>query len=123
MIILEVTGQQPPEMALVQDNQVVQAFAAGAANEPFHVEILPWDLGGNENLLDPHVWHSPPKVRPVDTITVAQELPRCVVPREGVDHLLGGPLRGGVFRDVKMDETSSLMGQDEQDERGVPQGS
>ena len=55
MIILEVLGQEPPQMALVQDDHVVQAFAADAANEPFHVGILPWALGGDEDLFDPHV--------------------------------------------------------------------
>jgi hypothetical protein len=111
----QVTGQQPPEMALVQDNHAAQAVTADVANEPFHIGILPWVLGGNENLINPQVSHSPPKVRPVDTITVAQEIPWCVVSRAGVDHLLAGPLRAGVRRDITMDKTMSLMGQDEQD--------
>jgi hypothetical protein len=56
--------------------------------------MLPWALGGDEDLFDPHVPHPLPKVRPVDTITVAQEIARGLVPREGVDHrerlILGG---------------------------------
>ena len=59
-------------MALVQDDHMVQAFAADVANEPCHIGILPWALGCDEDLFDPHVPHPLPKVRTVDTITVAQ---------------------------------------------------
>ena len=38
-------------MVLVQDDLVLQAFAADAANEPFYVEILPSALWSDENLL------------------------------------------------------------------------
>src|SRR5262245_16263494 len=88
MIILEIPGQEPPQMALVQDDHLVEAVAADTANEPFHVGILPWALWGDEDLFDPHVPYPLPKGRPVDTITVAEEIPWCLVPREGFDHLL-----------------------------------
>jgi hypothetical protein len=77
------------------------------------------DCRGDHHFLDPHVPHPLPKVSPLDPITVEKDIQRCIVPREGLDHLLGGPLRGGVFCDSEMDETSSLMGQDEQDEQHV----
>jgi hypothetical protein len=117
MIIAKVFGQEPPQMAPVQDNHVVQAFAADTPDQAFDVRILPGTPRGDEDLFDPHVPHPLPKGGPVDTITVAQEIPRSLVPREGVDHLLCGPLRGEVFRNIDMDKTSSLMGQDEQDEQ------
>jgi hypothetical protein len=55
MIILEVAGQEPPETALVQDNYVVQAFAADTPDQPLHIGILPWALGGDEDVFEP-VW-------------------------------------------------------------------
>jgi hypothetical protein len=55
-------------MALVQDDHVIQALATDAPNQPFHVGVLPWALGGNADLLDPHVPHPLLKVSPVDTI-------------------------------------------------------
>ena len=36
MIILEVLGQEPPQMSLVQDHHVVQAFATDTPDQPFH---------------------------------------------------------------------------------------
>jgi hypothetical protein len=58
-------------MALVQDNHVVQAFAADTPDQAFDVRILPGTPGGDEDLFDPLVPHPLPKVSPVDTITVA----------------------------------------------------
>jgi hypothetical protein len=116
---VEISSQKPPQMALVQDDHVVQAFAADTPDQALDIGILPWALWSDEDLFDPHVPYPLSKVRPVDTITVAQEIPWGLVPREGVDHLLGGPLRGGLFRDIEMDETSPLMGQDEQDEQDL----
>ena len=113
MVILEVPGQKPPQMALVQDDHVVQAFAADAANEPFHVGILPWALGGDDDLFDPHVPHPLPNVRPVETITVAQEIPRGLVPREGLNDLLRRPLGRGMLGDVEVDDATSVMGQNQ----------
>jgi hypothetical protein len=37
MVIMEVIGQEPPEMSLVQDNHVVQAFAADTPDRPFDI--------------------------------------------------------------------------------------
>ena len=100
-------------MALVQDDHVVQTLAADAPDQPFDIGVLPGAPWGDQYFLDAHVADSPPKRRAIDPVPIAQEIPWCVVPREGVDHLLGGPRRGGVFRDMEMDETSSLMGQGE----------
>jgi hypothetical protein len=40
MVILEVPGQEPPQMSLMQDDYVVQAFAANTPNEAFDIGIL-----------------------------------------------------------------------------------
>jgi len=37
MIVVEVLGQEPPQMALVQNDHVVQAVAADTSDEPFDV--------------------------------------------------------------------------------------
>ena len=102
-------------MALVQDDHVVQALAADAPDQPFHVGILPWALRGDHNFCDPHVSHPLPKRGAVDPVPVAEEIPRGLIPREGVHHLLRGPLCGGMFCDIDMDDTAPFMGQDDQD--------
>src|SRR5262245_10780923 len=123
MIILEVTGQQPPEMALVQDDHVVQAFTADTPDQPLDVRILPRTPWGDHDLLDPHMLDPLPKGSAIDAVPIAQEIPRGLVPREGLNDLLGGPLRGRMLGDVEVDDAPSRMGQDDQDkEHRVPHG-
>ncbi len=107
-------------MALVQDDHVVQALAADAPDQPFHVGILPWALRGDHNFCDPHVSHPLPKRGAVDPVPIMEEIPRGLIPRKGVHDLLRCPLRRRVFGDVEMHDPSPVMGQDEQhEEHGV----
>ena len=117
MVILEVLGQEPPEMSFMQDNHVVQAFAVDTSDQPFDIGVLPRTPRGDHDLFDPHVPHPQPKSGAVDAVPIAQEIPRGFVPREGIDDLLGGPRCCGMLSDVEMYEMSSLMGQDKQDEQ------
>src|SRR6266850_463801 len=52
MIVVEVPGQEPPQMSLMQDDHVVQAFAANTPNEPLGVRILPWTPWGDHHFLN-----------------------------------------------------------------------
>jgi hypothetical protein len=100
-------------MALVQDNYVVQAFAADTPEEPLHVGILPGTLWGNHHFFDAHVSHPSPKGGAIDAVSVAPQISWGRVPREGVDDLLGGPFRRGMFGDIEVDDASPLMREDQ----------
>ena len=106
-------------MSLVQDDHVIQAFATDTPDEPLNVWILPRAAGGGYHFFDSQVPHPLPKGGAVDTVPIVQEIPRSLVPWERVNDLLGGPRCSRVRGDVDMDETSSLVGQDEQGERHV----
>src|SRR5919198_507850 len=99
MVITKVPGQEPPEMSLVQDDHMVQAFTADTPDQPLDVRILPRTPGGDHNLLDPHMLYPLPKGSAIDAVPITQEIPRGLVPREGINDLLGGPLRGGMLSD------------------------
>ena len=96
-------------MSLVQDDHMVQTFAAETPDQPLDVRILPRTPGGDQHVFDPHVPHPLPKRGTVDAVPITQEILRCLVPREGINDLLGGPLRGGMLSDVEMDETSGSV--------------
>ena len=108
-------------MTLVQDEHVVQAFAADTPDQPLDVRILPRTPWGDHDLLDLHMLYPLLKGSAIDAVPVTQEIPRGLVPREGVNDLLGGPFRGGMLGDVEVDDAPSMMGQDDQDkEQRVP---
>jgi hypothetical protein len=116
MVILEVISQEPPQMSFVQDDRMIQAFAADTPDEALHVGILPRTPRGDHDFLDPHVPHPLPKGGAIDTVPITQQKSRGFVPREGIHHLLRCPLRRWVFRDVEMDNAAPFMSQDQQHE-------
>src|SRR5437016_12542889 len=106
-------------MALVQDDHVVQAFAAETPDEPLDIRILPWTPGSDEHFFDPHMPHPPPKGGTIDAVSVSQKIPWRLVPGEGVHHLLCGPCCCGMRSDGNMEDPSAVMSHDQQDEQDV----
>src|SRR5215813_1091766 len=110
MIIVEVFGQEPAQMSLVQDDHVVQAVAANAPDQPFDIRILPRTAGGDDDLFDPHMPYPLPKGPAIDLVPIAQQIPRGLVPREGINDLLRRPRCRGMLGDVEMDDATLMMG-------------
>jgi hypothetical protein len=106
-------------MALMQDDHVIQACTADTLDQPLDVRILPRTWGGDYDVFDPHVPHSLAKYGAVDAISIAQPRPRSLVPWEGVDDLLCGPLGGGMLRHIAVDDATSMVGQDGDDKEHV----
>jgi len=104
-------------MSLVQDHHVIQAFAADAPDQPFDVGVLPGTPWGNQHFFNVHVLHTLPKRGAIDPVAIAQQIPRGLVPRKGVHHLLGTPRGGGMFRHIEVDDATPLVGHDEEDEQ------
>ena len=104
-------------MALVQDDHVVQAFAANAPDQPFDVGVLPRTPGGNEYFFEAHVLHALPKRGAIDPVPIAQEIAWCFFPRECVHDLLGSPRGGGMFRHIEVDDATPLVVHDDEDEK------
>jgi len=74
MVVLEVTSENPAEMAAVEDDNVVEAFAADAADDALAVWRLPRALGSREDLRDPHRHHSPAELGAADAVAVAEQV-------------------------------------------------
>ena len=109
MVIGEVAGQDAAEVALAEDEYVIQALTPDRADESFRERILPRAVRCRKHLLDPHALQAMPKLLTVDAIAVAEEVARRRVVWEGVHDLLGGPLSGGVCRHVEVDGAPTVM--------------
>ncbi len=71
----------------------------------------------------PHALQSVPKPLAVDLVTVAQEIGRRRVVREGVHDLLGGPVGGGVLGHVEVDDAPAMVSEhDENEEHAQARG-
>ena len=76
MIIAEVFGQESPHMSLVQNDHVIQAFAANTPDQPLHIGVLPGTPRGNQHFIDAHTPDTLLKACPVDAVAITQEIPR-----------------------------------------------
>ena len=102
-------------MPLIDHDDMVQAFSANASDHPFRITVLPRTPSRYRNLPDTHSINSRAEVVSVDPITIAHQVARHGVVGKGLDHLLRRPRCGRVFRDIEMQNTSTVMGQDDKD--------
>jgi hypothetical protein len=115
MVIRQVTGQEPSQMALVQDDHVVQAFAAETPEQPVDGGGLPRRPWRGDDVLDSQTPHPLATPGAVEAVSSAQQIPRGLVPWAGVADLLGGPLSGGMCRHSDVDDATAMVGQDDED--------
>src|SRR4030095_2806058 len=55
MVIRQVASQDTLEVALMEDDHVVQTLPADTPNQSLDKRILPWTPWGDHDLLDPHM--------------------------------------------------------------------
>ena len=105
----------------MEDDHVVQTLPADTPNQSLDKRILPWTPWGDHDLLDPHMLYPLSKGNAIDAVPITQEIPRGLVPWEGINDLLGSPPCRGMLSDVEVDDATSMVDQDDQDkEQLVP---
>ncbi len=72
VVIEEVAAQTTTEVSLVEDNNVVEQFAAEGANDAFGERVLPGRARRSENLGHAHALHSSPELATVDAVAIGQ---------------------------------------------------
>ncbi len=122
VVIIEVRNKDPPQMSFIQDDHVVQAFAPHAADQAFHIRILPWASWCRDDLFHTHRHHRRAERLPVCAIPVADRIPRRRVPRKGLAYLLCRPIRGRMCSDTEMLDAPPLMTQHDEDEQNAEPG-
>ena len=116
MIIGDIRSQQTSQMALAEDDDVVQTLAPNGSDQSFRVRILPRTRRGSDDFLDAHRGHAPPEAIAIDGVAIPQEPSRGGVIRKGFDDFLRRSVRGGVLRDPQMNDASTMMGQQHEHE-------
>jgi hypothetical protein len=78
----------------------MQTFSADRTDHAFYVSALLRRARGAKNLVDIHDFDVLAELLPVDPITISQQIFWCGVERKGFEHLLRGPFRRRMSRDV-----------------------
>ena len=71
VVVVQVASQDPPQVTLAENDDVIQAFPTDRADDPLDVRILPGRARRCENLLDPESLDGSVEVISVDAIPIA----------------------------------------------------
>ena len=117
VVITEIRTKLTTQGFFVKYDYVVETFSTNGSDDALNVRTLPWRSRSAEDLLDAHHLDLFSEIASVDSITVSQEIFRCAVERKGFHDLLRGPLCGRMSGDVKVDDPSTVMRKDDEDEQ------
>ena len=70
VVVGEVRAQEPAQMGLTQNEEVVEALAADGADHPFREGVLPGRSGGGDHRPDPHGVDAPREGLAVDRVSI-----------------------------------------------------
>ena len=109
VVIIEVRNKDPSQMSFMQDDHVVQAFAPHAADQAFHIRILPRASRRRDDLFHTPRHYGRAQRLPVCAVPVADQILRRRGPREGFAYPLRHPIRGRMCSDAEMLDAPPLM--------------
>ena len=101
---------------------MVQAFAPHAADQAFHIRILPRAPWRRDDLFHAHRRHGRAERLPVCAVPVADQVPRRRAPRECLSDLLCDPRHRRVRRDTEMHDLAALVVEHDEPEQEVERG-
>lgn len=91
MIVRDILGQKPPEVALVQGDDVVKQFTSAAANPAFRHSVLPGALDGGLEASNIHGPNRRRNFQPVFRVVIEDEKLGCRLVRKRFPQLLHNP--------------------------------
>ncbi len=116
MVVVEVAGQEAPEVALAEDHHMVQALPPDAADHPLGIRILPGAPRGSQDLVDAQARDAPLKSLAIHGIAVAEQVRGRRIPGKGLEELLCCPLPCRMLSHIELEDSPPLVRQHDQDE-------
>src|SRR3989475_6111381 len=108
-------------MPFADHDDVVQAFTSNRADHPLGIRVLPRRAGRNDGLLDVQHLGLTRKSFSIDLVSVTDQMAWGLLQPARLDQLPPSPIRGRMFRDIKMHQPPPVVAQhheDEQDPKG-----
>src|SRR5665647_1802272 len=82
VVIACVGSQNPPQMRLAQDDKMIHTLAPHRSDQPFGKAILPGRAWGRRSVPDAHGANSAHDDGAIDSIPIADEVARRLIPGE-----------------------------------------
>src|SRR6202795_1538333 len=118
IVIACIRFQNPGQMRLAQDNDVVQTFTPDRSDQPFDKPILPRRGWRGRPVPDAHSAQSAPDDAAIDPIPIADEVARGLIPRKSLDDLTRNPFGRRIYCDVDPDKVPVV---EPDDDEGIEQ--
>src|ERR1700704_4656757 len=114
IIIVGVGFQDPTQMHLAQDNDVVHTLAPDRSDQPFGKAILPRRGWCGRPVSDGHWAESARDDAAINPVPITDEVERSLIPRKGLHYLTCNPFCRGICCDVDPDEVSAVQPDDDE---------
>ena len=112
MVVMEVVAEEPVQVSLVEDDDLVQALAANTPDAALDKRILPGPPRCSEHFFDTHAFKARLEGLAVHAIAIPDQEARRSFPKERFADLVGGPQRGGVLGYVEAHEPAPGVSED-----------
>src|SRR6202163_4311122 len=118
IVIFGVGFQDPTQMHLAQDNDVVYTLTPDRSDQPFDKAVLPGRGWRGRLVPDAHGAQSACDEAAIDPIAIADEVTRRFIPRKCLRYLTCNPFCRGICCDVDPDQVSAV---EPDDDEGIEQ--
>jgi len=109
--------QRATQRLFIKDVDTVQAFTTNRSDDAFHVNSLPRRPRSAENFFDIHYCNLIAELAAIDPISISQQVARRGIERKSLQHLLNGPFGRWMSCDIKVNNASAIMGEDDKNEQ------
>src|SRR6266404_9686676 len=114
VVIAHVQQQHVAQMAFAKYHDMISAYPADRADQPFRVGVLPRRGRCNWLVSDTHGTQSARDDSAVDSISISDHIARSAIPRKSLGDLTCNPLRRRVGCDADPDEISAIKPDDDE---------
>src|SRR6476620_7571134 len=118
VIIACVRSQDPAQMCLIENDDMIQALVANRSDQPFGEAVLPGRSWRGRRVPDAHGAQSACDDAAKDLIPIADEVARRLIPRKSLRYLTSNPFCHRVCCDVDPDQVSAV---EPDDDEGIEQ--
>src|SRR5450759_5706258 len=115
VVVVDEFRQDPPQVALADRNQVVEALPAGRPHPAFRDRVRAGRPNRSPQTLDSQAGGALAEVGAPDPVTVMDQISRLAVPGRGFDQLPPDPGGGRMGGHVEMDKLATPMTDEEDD--------
>ena len=117
IVIVGVGATRAAQMCLPDNDRMIQTSSSNRSDRSFDIGVLPGRAWCLRSIPDARGPDASPADLSVDAIAIANKVFGRRVPRNGLEDLAGGPLRGRIGGDSDMNRLAPFMAYDEQPEK------